>query len=987
MKSDTSPNKQSMYEQYFEYHKNYTKKYEKVIVLMQVGSFYEAYSTSTFHNNVSENDTNNIKGCDITTLSLLLNINYTRTDKNKPASVKNPYMIGFPCPVLNKFLRVLINDLYTVVKIDQFDNNGSITRKVTQIYSPGTYNDEITQDSNNIISIFIEDIVQQNLEIQYCVGVSIIDLTTGECYLYETYSKDNDGNLPLDEIVRIINSYNPKEIIINRLYDKKNKVRALDKNTLFNYLQIDNAFYNDEPNKKYFSKAFINDFLSKIYKNQDNLLEYLNISMMSYATVAFIMGLEFAHQHNETLISSMNKPIILENDKFLTLGNNALSQLNVFNDSKEKCLYDILNNTSTALGKRYLKKELINPIINKELLEKRYNYIETLLDNNYYIEIENFLKTISDIERLNRKLALKTLNPSEFYTLLQSYITINTILDLIQKNKKLSSILPSKKYIKLLKEFIKKSNEIFNIEEMRKYNLNDIKFSFYNIGVHKDLDILQEKINNNEKNMILIADHLSTLINPSIKTNIKAIKVVSEEYYLQITKNKFKILENILEKGLTFNNIKINKDTFINKVLGSSVKLYFKDNGDITECQEKLEQIVKEKCVETWDMLYTTYSKMFIEMVKFISQIDFFKSGAKTARLSNYCKPIIVDNSNGYICCTQLRHPIIEKIKNGTEYIPHDIKLGKSTTNDIEGLLIYGLNSSGKSSLMKAIGLSIIMAQIGMYVPASTYEFSPYNSLFARITGNDNIYKGLSSFSLEMTELKAILNRTGSKTLVIGDEVCRGTEHISGNAIVASTLLKLATTKSSFIFATHLHEIAAMERIKKLTNVKALHLTVEYDEKTDTLIYDRLLKEGPGEPIYGYIVAKYIIQDLDFMKNVQEIKNELLNEPNIITRNKKSKYNAKIYMTECQVCKKSYNLEKLNEGQLDTHHINFQSKCKDGFSTDKPQVAKNSMANLVILCKECHYNVHHDKLIINGYKETSKGRKLDFILKTNLIDV
>ena len=146
-------------------------------------------------------------------------------------------------------------------------------------------------------------------------------------------------------------------------------------------------------------------------------------------------------------------------------------------------------------------------------------------------------------------------------------------------------------------------------------------------------------------------------------------------------------------------------------------------------------------------------------------------------------------------------------------------------------MLLYGLNSSGKSLLMKAVGLNLIMAQSGMYVAAESYTYSTYNSVFARITGSDNIFKGLSQFSLEMTELNAILKRNNAKTLVIGDEVCRGTENISGNSIVASTILLLAKSRCSFIFATHLHDLAKMERIKNLKNVGIFHLTVTYDKK------------------------------------------------------------------------------------------------------------------------------------------------------------
>jgi DNA mismatch repair protein MutS len=302
-------------------------------------------------------------------------------------------------------------------------------------------------------------------------------------------------------------------------------------------------------------------------------------------------------------------------------------------------------------------------------------------------------------------------------------------------------------------------------------------------------------------------------------------------------------------------------------------------------------------------------------------------------------------------------------------------------------MLLYGLNSSGKSSLMKALGLSIIMAQSGMYVPAEEYNYSPYDAMFSRITGNDNLFKGLSSFALEMTELRAILKRTGPKTLVIGDEVCRGTEHTSGNALVSATIIKLSKTGSTFIFATHLHDIPKMKKIKELENVKSFHLTVDYDKENDTLIFDRILKPGSGPPVYGITVAKYLIHDNEFIKLAQEIKNDLLNIPNQLVDTKKSKYNSQVYMYECGICNKKFKCDLDHVGLFDTHHINFQKDCEDGFVKSKPHLPMNSKANLIVLCKECHHKVHHGELIIKGYIETSNGRKVDYKENDELIDI
>jgi DNA mismatch repair protein MutS len=355
-----------------------------------------------------------------------------------------------------------------------------------------------------------------------------------------------------------------------------------------------------------------------------------------------------------------------------------------------------------------------------------------------------------------------------------------------------------------------------------------------------------------------------------------------------------------------------------------------------------------------------------------IGYIDFMNSGAICVIKNKYTKPVIKENNENisFFTATSLRHPIIERIID-YEYVPHDFNIG---TPDLKGMLIFGINSSGKSSLMKSAGLSIVMAQAGLFVPATEYTFCPYHSLYTRITGNDNLFKGLSSFSLEMVELKAILKRATPNTLVIGDEVCRGTEHISGNAIVATTIINLAKSNSSFIFATHLHELAHMERIKQLEKVKPFHLSISYDPVKDEIVYDRKLKEGSGDNIYGITVARHIIHDKEFIDMAIEIKNELLETHNSMISGKTSRYNSDLLIYQCMVCGEKEKTGKTSS--LETHHINFQKNCENGFVKGKSHIRKNDMSNLVVLCNTCHDNLHAEKFSISGVTMSSSGKKI-----------
>lgn len=984
-------------DEYIFYHDKHVKLYgTKTIVFMMVGGFYEAYSTDEL-------------GPDLTKISEITNLVKTKKDKTiQNVSKKNPYMMGFNITALDKFMKILIDNGYTVVIIDQVTPPPKPKRAITGIYSAGTYiNASGGQDMNNIVSIYIEDEKQLNGSYLTCIGLSCIDLSTGESTVYEISSNLGDEKYALDEAYRFVLNHNPKEILLTRSEIEK---VSMAKESLLSYLELDdkhNLNYNNKPNKTFSKLSFQNEFFKKVYGNNINMLspiEYIDMEKMNYARISFIILLDFAHKHNENLINDLNKPIIFKNDKHLILGNNAIHQLNIMenntidaSNAKFKCLFDVINATSTAIGRRFLKKSIVNPITDSKEIQLRYDSTEEVMEKELYMKLEKSLSGILDIEKLGRKLFLTYIQPYELGSLIESIGGINEIYKLVSKTTFVSQYCPKKDIITVLDGFIKELTKTFDIEELKKQSLNDINCSFFKKGVYANIDDLQSKVVNNIQSMEEICSVLSGYINDTSTSKFGKVadKILLKRndrdgYYLCLTKRRADMLKKELEKHKSIkinNTLSITPDKLeFKELVKGNTKIFFTDLGktsdDVLLMKEKLINMIKKTYVNLLISYGGKYKVMFRELTKFIGMIDFVKSNAKTAKSYNYCKPEIiknVENDKSYFEAVKLRHPIIERLRNNVEYVPHDIKLNQ------EGILLFGLNSAGKSSISKAIGIAIIMAQTGLYVPAESYKFSPYSSLFARITGHDNIFKGLSQFTLEMTELYAILKRNGPNTLVIGDEVCRGTEHVSGNSIVAATLILLAESGCSFIFATHLHEIAEMKRIKELKNLKIFHLTVKYDKVKDELVFDRLLKPGPGSNIYGLTVAKYIIKDDKFMKLAQEIKNELLGVNNEIVSEKTSSYNSNLYVTCCQVCGKTNNDNEEHTGLLDTHHINFQSNCNElGFVIGKTHLKKNELYNLAVLCKGCHWKVHHNQLKINGYKDTSNGRVLDYNYINNI---
>ena len=983
--------------EYLQYCDEYKKKYgEKTICLYQCGSFFEVYSINEDTIPIHE-------------YSNLLNIVCTRKDKSiREISIKNPYMLGFPCVSREKYIKLLINAGYIVVMIEQqMSKYMKIERYVSSIYSKGTYMDNISYENNNMMTIYVEDEKQINGKLLTCVGMSIIDLSTGTCYIHEIHSLSGDTMLALDETKRILNSFLPKEIIL--IHIKKNQLGELIKNDIISYLEIEtkNVQYYDVINKEYYKISYQNNFLAKIYENKFETLcplEYLNIDKMIYGTTSFIFLLNYAYQQNNNIILNINIPKFIDNDKYLTLGNNATIQLNIIesdifdfpNGTKYKSVFDVVNNTSTSIGKRFLKERLLMPLTSTDELNNSYENIDEFIKNKFYIKIEILLKEISDIERLHRKIILKTINPCELYNFIQSYKKIEEIISLLCLDEKLVKICPNNNNIILLNIFINECEKIFNMDELCKQTINDISESFFNNNIYEDVDLLQKKINNGLSGVDELCSILSSYIDESNKKKISKTnnklqikKNDKEGYYLSLTKIRAKILK---EKLLTIDKIKLGNNfmdpnEFIFKDLDKgNTKIFFPKiemNSDtILKIKDEMIKLVLIYFNKELENIKIKYNDLFKCISNFVAYVDFFKSGAKTAIMYNYCKPkIIKNNETGYIKCKKLRHPIIERLieNRGLAYVCHDIDIG----NEIKGILLYSLNGGGKSSLMKSLGISVIMAQAGIFVSALEYEFSPYKSLYARITSNDNMFQNMSSFGVEMNELKTILNRCNNPfSLCIGDEISKGTEAISGSAIVAAAIIHLSHANVSFVFSTHLHNIVNMKQILSLTNVKSFHLSVEYDNINDMLIYDRILKEGSGPDDYGLIVANYMLNDKKFMETATKIKNELLLKSDDFLSMNTSRYNNKIYLDKCQICKKEYVKTNDNIGNLETHHINYQINCSEnGFikDKDKQHIKKNSLFNLIIICKNCHDNIHNNKISINGLCETSKGKKYNII--------
>ena len=948
----------SIFQEYIELHNKYNKLYgDKSIVLMQVGGFFEIYCKHTEKENL---------GPKSEILIGILNIIFSKKNKDTPNYY---YMAGWPTHSNDKYVDILLNNNYTVVIVEQFDNemggNAKKDRKVTDILSPTTTITNVADyKSKFLMSIYFYKFKNRKTKKhQLNFSLSVIDLSIGKSFLYEDVNKDE--KLLFDNIYRIILKFNPEEIII---FGDDIDFNLIKNNINFNDKLLHNKI--NDYNQDILNINYQTELLKRVYKNIGMLtpIEYIGLERNPDLLISFINLIEFAYSHNERIIENLYKPEIIENNSQLVLGFNLVKKLDVISNdnSKYSCLLNILNNSSTNIGKRYFKNRLLNPYNSSEKIIDSYENNSLMLlkseDDKYIYEIlRDELKDICDLERLIKRMFLLKLQPSEFINIFNSVKKFQEIIKQLNKFEGIDinfNKFDKTNYLVDLKNLSKTISDNLNLEKINSYNLNNIDGHIFKKGVFKEIDELQDALDNNINSFKQKADELNS-IDKDFNGFFKVDNNDNFGYFLCITNNRF----NIFKRNSEYKDL----DKITTKKVSASsstLRLWFPEFSKTNQSIEKLKTQILEKCIETYkkfcEDLFKNYETLLNTIVSDIEIIDYATTNAYNSVLYKYCKPIIKDANNGKSCLNlkQVRHPIIEIINEDIKYIANDIKLG----NEQDGILLYGMNSAGKSSLMKSIGLSVIMAQAGMFVPCTKMEYYPYNKLYSRIPGGDNIFKGQSTFVGEISEIRNILKCADDKTLIIGDELCSGTETNSAIAIVSAGILDLIKKQSSFIFATHLHELADMKRIKEIENLSIKHLSVKYNNSKNVLVFDRKLKDGPGDSIYGLEVCRSLDLDNDFLKLANEIRQEVLGIEKLI-KFKKSKYNANLIVDKCNICK--------NEDATETHHIHFQKDADDNGFIE--HYHKNKKFNLVGLCEKCHDRIHNGEIEIGQATMTSNG--------------
>jgi DNA mismatch repair protein MutS len=928
---------------------------------MQVGSFYEVYSA-------------NEGLVDIKKIADMLNITLTRKNKNiTEISESNCYMIGFPQHSLPKYVELLLKNNFTTVIVNQkSDDKGKISRYVEEIVSPGTTCDGYTSRSNYenfLVSIFLEEVVDwRSHKNMLNIGLSYIDVTTGKNYTAEFHSVHGDKYKALDELFRVLLSMSAREIFVSGQV----KSESITFEWICQYLELQNSCVHNMMKNVHYDSDYIEKILEKAFFNKKksmiSMVEFLDLEKYPLALQSYIALLNFAYKHSELIIQKLQHPILLDDENNVKLSYNTAKQLNIVStEYSQCCLLDILNNCKTSMGKRLFKEKLLRPCKNTDKLKQSYEKIASYQQGDMYENVRKCLEDVSDLERLTRRIMMKKLHPFEVQSILSSIDMCGKITDFLHDEN-----------IDKIKSCLHRVSQAFScIDEKcaNKNNMDNIQTMFFCKGFDNELDNVAEKCNGLHQDFVILVQSLNELCQG---TFFKAEYNEKDGYDLTITVKRYEtFLKDNKRKKVIFQGLALNIGDMTMKKVSSSSSACRISHPHIEACNTLLKQTqsdLSKMLTQMWLSFLEDlkeYEYDFMSVSNFLANVDVISCNAMNAVKYRYSRPRLGDPNQGksFVKAKNIRHPIIERIEHNREYVCNDVVVG---TDDHDGLLLYGINASGKSSLMKSIGLNVIMASAGMYVPCEEFVFCPYHSIYTRIPSGDNLFKGQSTFTNEIGELRKIIKYADKNSLVIGDELCSGTESISAMSIVAAGILELSQRHTSFLFATHLHDITSINAIQNVKNLQVYHLNVFYDERTNVLVYDRKLKKGQGETLYGLEVCKSLDLPQSFLKKADEIRRELLDMDDDLLNNKRTKYNVRKFKTGlCEVCCK----QKVQ----DIHHIVEQQKADDKQFIDHRH--KNHGSNLVGLCKTCHDKIHHGNLVVKGYKETSAGIVLDFYEK------
>lgn len=972
----------SLVENYLSYTKKWKKEYgEETLVLMQVGSFFEVYAL------LDENGQRH--GSNIEEFARINDMMISR--KRQCVGKLQVVMAGFGLAQLDKYVKKLQDAGYTTVIYTQDVQGKNTTRSLAQIVSPGTFfSHDNTQLSNNIMCIWLhKSSANKIMSSKMTVGLANIDILTGRTSVFQFSSDYYHNPSTYDELERYVTIYDPRECIIISNIDETlvNDIvefasincEKLHKITIDGDTRISNFARNAE------KQIYQHETLLKFYPQieESNILQSFSEHFIAIQSFTFL--LDYVYQHSPNLVQNLSAPVFENYTDRLVLANHSLKQLNIIDDSRHngklRSVGAMLNCCMTSMGKRRFNHNLNNPSINRIMLNNSYSITDYLLVNDMWSNLRDKMTGVKDIEKFNRKLIIGKVSPRDFAMLFDDLKTIKSLHDVTIVDGKITEYIHNfedRDVSIMCAEMMESLTSVFDIEKCS--HIDDVSveklstlptdiISFINKGTSEPIDNLMKSCLDSRAKFEAIRRVFSDMVKGMEKNSktdafVKIHETPKTEPSLIGTARRMTLLKNQISKkplGIaisyesaysgTTESFSLNTEDLEYKTLGSNKKDLIVTNSQIRQIAADI-QNSKDRLINEIILFYKNFMNSFSKykdnmegVICYTTMIDMLQCKCYVAHKYNYCRPKIVDAEKSYMSFEGIRHPLIEHIQTNELYVTNDLDIGKETN----GLLLYGTNAVGKTSLIKSIGISVVMAQAGMFVPCSSFEYCPYSSIFTRILGNDNIFKGLSTFAVEMSELRTILTMSDKNSLILGDELCSGTESDSALSIFTTGLEMLHNNDSTFLFATHFHEINNYDEIKNLDKLKMMHMAVTYSPEKDVLIYDRKLRDGPGESMYGLEVCKSLHLPTDFLQRAHDIRMKYNSRTRNTLSMSSSHFNAQKLKGMCELCKDCEAVE--------VHHLQHQKEANSSNSYIST-FHKNHKANLINVCDDCHDKIH-----------------------------
>ena len=940
----------TIYDEYDALLQSHRAKYGcDTVVLMQVGDFFEMYDITPGVGSLHAI-------CDA------CHLHVTRKNKNVPdVSRQNPWMAGFPQSALSKYTDMLLLKGHTVVVVRQVTPPPNPKRSVTEVLSPSCQWTPRAPDGQFLMVQAWDK--RGGVE---TMGLAVLEGTTGHVAWLEIGS---GAFLARDESVRWLEALPPQEVVLVGTPTLSPKDRADVEAFVRPRVSVVHAAWDADSSSR--REAYQEDVLRRAYP-QHGLVSPLDafgdLRDAPLARWALVTLLQFAYEHNERLTERLGEPERLGKSDHCHLHGNSLQQLNAV-DASGQDLLSLLNRCATAFGKRWFRQTLVNPWCEEGALTARYDAVDALLVDQRYAEVLAALQPVLDLERMGRRLALATLAPNEWSPFMASLEAVAHALAVMPAGKiGREAHEAHKAYCGDIRSFV--ADHIV-VEEAARFGSNDMTGHVFVMGVCPEADGWLERLDVDRTLFRRVALHIRDAGAVECRVDVQDRDGVS----LVTTKKRWATVMASGKTPFVWEGASLAWEAFVARPLSASsgqVRL----SHPVLEAASHRLQSCEQRLAQANAAYYTTFlnewnarfGASWQSLVRRVAEMDVAATHARNAAEYGYVRPQFdrSGTSGARLNAVGLRHPILERLPSlATAYMPNDVNL------DQDGMLLYGINASGKSSLMKAVGLAVVMAQAGMFVPCDRFEWVPFRQIFTRILNVDNLFRGMSTFTVEMTELRNILMRSDAWSLVLGDELCAGTEATSALSIVAAGIHVLTERRASFIFATHLHALTETLGIgtEETPSVRACHMHVDMDED-GVLTYDRRLRPGSGNALYGLEVCRALSMPPSFLKYAQAVRHRVLGTPNALVSPQASRYNANVFMHRCAVCGKA---------ATETHHILPQKDADiHGRIGAIPVHAKY---NLVPLCDTCHKKEHHGHLSIMGFEMTSRGARLKQIRK------